>query len=339
MEPIGARIKIARKEVGLSQAEFGRRVGVTNAHISKIESGKDQPSESLLKVIAYEYGFALSWLKTGAVPKYSVKEATVKLIQNHADIDQKIDMKLNLAHLNECTKKYTELVAALSHSGAGIGVIPFMSDITAIAIVNHLQQYMFSSNLPDAKVRYETRYEVAFPDFPQYKATLESTMKNSMLLASDQKSAKNKKRPQSEDQGQLIIEENLPTHYFARLPLVGQVAAGLPNTAIEIPGEFITVPAELVSQADCFALKVKGESMINAGITPGDILIVHRQETAENGDIVVAMINHDEATVKRFFHETDHIRLQPENNAMEPVLATDVTIIGRVINVCKSAPQ
>lgn len=114
------------------------------------------------------------------------------------------------------------------------------------------------------------------------------------------------------------------------LPLVGQVAAGVPILAEENIEETITLPTEIVGDSASFLLSVHGESMIEAGINDGDYLVVKEQPTAVNGDIVVALID-DGATVKRFFRERDHIRLQPENSSMDPIITRDCTIVGKVV--------
>jgi repressor LexA len=113
------------------------------------------------------------------------------------------------------------------------------------------------------------------------------------------------------------------------LPIVGKVAAGLPITAAEnIEGEF-PVPAELARKHGTFMLRVSGDSMVDAAIIDGDLIVVSPQLDARNGEIVVAMLD-GEATVKRFYREAGRIRLQPENRTMEPIYAEDVTVIGRV---------
>ncbi len=112
------------------------------------------------------------------------------------------------------------------------------------------------------------------------------------------------------------------------VPLVGQVAAGSPILAAENIESTMSLPAELAGE-ETFILKVKGDSMIEAGILDGDYVVVRQQRSATNGDIVVAMIE-DEATVKRFFKETDRVRLQPENSSMEPIYARDVAVLGKV---------
>ena len=114
------------------------------------------------------------------------------------------------------------------------------------------------------------------------------------------------------------------------MPLVGKVTAGQPILAQQNIEDELVLPSGLVADEDTFALRVEGESMIEAGILNGDIVIVRKQESADNGEIVVAMID-DEATVKRIFYETDRVRLQPENSHMEPIYADEVDVLGRVI--------
>lgn len=117
------------------------------------------------------------------------------------------------------------------------------------------------------------------------------------------------------------------------VPLVGRVTAGQPILAVENIEETYPLPTELVGDEGVFMLAVRGDSMVNAGILDGDYVLVRDQDTARNGEIVVAMVGEDEATVKRFFREPDHIRLQPENDYMEPIRSREVAILGKVIGV------
>jgi repressor LexA len=120
------------------------------------------------------------------------------------------------------------------------------------------------------------------------------------------------------------------------LPLVGQVAAGSPVIAEENIEEYVPVPVIAGGEEGEFVLRVRGDSMKDAGILEGDYVIVRRQETATDGEIVVALVGEEpEATVKRFFREQDHVRLQPENTALKPILTKDVTVLGRVVGVCR----
>jgi repressor LexA len=119
------------------------------------------------------------------------------------------------------------------------------------------------------------------------------------------------------------------------LPLVGQVAAGEPIVAEENVEEYMQIPDVIGGEAGDYILKVRGESMIDAGILEGDFVVVRRADDAGNGEIVVAMIE-GEATVKRFFREKDHIRLQPENSEMEPIITREAEVCGIVVGVFRS---
>jgi repressor LexA len=119
------------------------------------------------------------------------------------------------------------------------------------------------------------------------------------------------------------------------LPLLGSVAAGQPILAEENIEEYVPVPDLAGGQDGEYVLRIRGESMKNAGILEGDLVVVRPQETAHQGDIVVALMG-EEATVKRFFREPDHIRLQPENDEMEPIRTKDVKVLGRVVGLLRS---
>ena len=119
------------------------------------------------------------------------------------------------------------------------------------------------------------------------------------------------------------------------LPLIGHVAAGSPILAEENIEEYVAVPQLAGGDDGEFILRVRGESMIDAGILPDDYVVVRPQDTASNGDIVVALVG-EEATVKRFFRESDHVRLQPENASMEPIRSREVRVLGRVVGLFRS---
>ena len=121
-------------------------------------------------------------------------------------------------------------------------------------------------------------------------------------------------------------------HEMINVPLVGTVAAGQPILAAENIESYFPIPSEYVPNADTFMLRVKGDSMVNAGIFNGDQIMVQQQSTASNGDIVVALID-EEATVKTFYKEEGHYRLQPENDTMKPIIVDEVTILGKVFGV------
>lgn len=120
-----------------------------------------------------------------------------------------------------------------------------------------------------------------------------------------------------------------------RVPLIGKVTAGDPITAIQNTEEYYPLPVSMIKNSEVYMLTIQGDSMIEAGIFDGDYVIVRKQSTANNGEIVVAMTDEDEATVKRFFKEKNHIRLQPENSTMEPIILDNATILGKVIGVIR----
>ena len=119
------------------------------------------------------------------------------------------------------------------------------------------------------------------------------------------------------------------------VPIVGHVTAGEPILAVENIEDSFPIPYDLVKADSVFMLRIKGESMIEAGILDGDLILVRQQNTANNGDIVVALME-DEATVKRFFKEKNSIRLQPENSSMAPIYSQNVSILGKVIGVFRT---
>ena len=128
-----------------------------------------------------------------------------------------------------------------------------------------------------------------------------------------------------------IIDDNfnLTRREVVNVPIVGRVAAGEPILAVENIENYFPIPAEFMPNQDTFMLRVKGESMINAGILDGDLIVVMNQDTARNGDMVVALVD-DSATVKTFYKEGDHIRLQPENDTMDPIIVPNCEILGKV---------
>lgn len=125
------------------------------------------------------------------------------------------------------------------------------------------------------------------------------------------------------------------TEKSASVPVVGRVAAGYPILAVEDVECYVPVPESLKRGRDLFALRIQGESMINAGILNDDIVIVNRTPVAENGEIVVALVG-EEATVKRFYKEDGHYRLQPENDDFEPIIVDEVILLGKVISLVRN---
>ncbi|MDD6844761.1 MAG: transcriptional repressor LexA [Clostridia bacterium] len=133
-----------------------------------------------------------------------------------------------------------------------------------------------------------------------------------------------------------IIDDNfnLTRREVVNVPLVGRVAAGEPILAVENVVSYFPIPAEYMPNEDVFMLTVKGESMINMGIYDGDNIIVSKCSSARNGEVVVALVD-DSATVKRFYKEDGHIRLQPENDYMDPIIVSDCEILGKVIGLVR----
>ncbi|MBD7964190.1 transcriptional repressor LexA [Fictibacillus norfolkensis] len=134
----------------------------------------------------------------------------------------------------------------------------------------------------------------------------------------------------------LGLDDNIPSVRSVSIPVIGKVTAGLPISAVENVEEYFPLPEHVVGDENVFMLSVVGDSMIEAGIFNKDLVVVKQQPTANNGDIIVAMTDEDEATVKRFFKERNHIRLQPENSSMEPIILQSCTILGKVIGVYRS---
>lgn len=134
-----------------------------------------------------------------------------------------------------------------------------------------------------------------------------------------------------------VVDEPPTGPRAAVVPLVGRVTAGQPILALQNIEDVFPVPAHLVPDGEAFALRVRGDSMVGAGILDGDYVIVRRQSVAENGDIVVALLD-DEATVKRFYRERDRIRLQPENPKHQPIYARHVRILGKVVALLRRLP-
>jgi repressor LexA len=134
---------------------------------------------------------------------------------------------------------------------------------------------------------------------------------------------------------ELLVERAKRAVRPAGMPLVGTVAAGAPVLAEENIEDYLQVPAVIGGETGDFVLRIKGDSMVDAGILESDYVVVRPTEAAEDGEIVVALLG-DEATVKRFYRERDHVRLQPENATMEPIRSDEVSIVGKVVGVFRS---
>ncbi len=147
------------------------------------------------------------------------------------------------------------------------------------------------------------------------------------------------KRPKAKNRYIEILENDFYSSdtdaEYNNIPVIGTVAAGLPILAVENIEGYFPVPMDYLSNETCFMLKIKGQSMINAGIYDNDMVLVRQQNTAENGDIIIALID-DSATCKRYFLEKDYVRLQPENEAFSPIYVKELTILGKVIGLFRS---
>lgn len=130
-------------------------------------------------------------------------------------------------------------------------------------------------------------------------------------------------------------EFNVQRRDITNIPIIGQVAAGSPILAVENITDYFALPSSFLPNGDYFVLKVNGDSMINVGIYDGDYLIVKKTSSARNGEIVVALVD-DSVTVKRFYKEADHIRLQPENDSLEPIIVKDCSIVGSVASLYRT---
>ena len=148
------------------------------------------------------------------------------------------------------------------------------------------------------------------------------------LTKLEQKGYSNENKPEVKEES-----KNLYTaKEMVEVPIVGKITAGAPILAVENISDTFPIPTDFVGNSECFMLTVSGESMIEAGILDGDYILVKKQNVARNGEIVVALIG-DEATVKTFYKESDHIRLQPENSTMDPIIVSNCEILGKVAGV------
>ena len=190
--------------------------------------------------------------------------------------------------------------------------------------LNFIKSYIVSHGYPPTVREIATSIGVSSPATVQ--AHLDSLANKGYI-----KKGSNKNRTI-----ELMVEnEYIPKNEdVVEVPLLGKITAGNPIEAIENPNEFFSLPAYLIPKdKEVFTLNVSGESMINAGILDDDIVIVERRNDCRNGDIIVAMTDENEVTLKRFFKEDGYIRLQPENDYMDPIILDNVTILGKAIGL------
>lgn len=191
-------------------------------------------------------------------------------------------------------------------------------------ILNYIKKYMAMHNYPPSIREICSAIGLSSP------ATVFTHLKN---LESNGiiKTSSNKSRAIELLVSNEYVERN---EDVIKVPLLGKITAGNPITAIEQPDEYFDIPAALIPKnGEVFTLHVSGESMINKGIFDNDYVIVKRQNDAKNGDIIVAMTDENEVTLKTFYKEKNHIRLQPENDSMEPLIFPNITILGKAIGL------
>ena len=191
-------------------------------------------------------------------------------------------------------------------------------------ILNYIKEYIVSHGFPPTVREIGKALGVSSP--ATIHAHLEN-LQNKGVIKKD--SSKNRAI-------ELLVDNEYAnaSEEVTKVPLLGKITAGNPIEAIEKPDEFFTLPSYLIpKQKEVFTLNVSGTSMINAGIFDGDIVKEEKQNTARNGEIVVAMTEENEVTLKTFYKEKDHIRLQPENDTMEPIILNNVIILGKAIGL------
>ena len=186
-------------------------------------------------------------------------------------------------------------------------------------VLNYVKSYIVSHGYPPTVREIGKALEISSP------ATIHAH------LANLEKKGFIKKENSKNRASELLDKKD---ELVAEVPLLCKITAGSPIEAIEMPDEFFALPSYLLPKGkEVFTLKVDGTSMINAGILDGDVVIVERQNTARNGEIVVAMTDENEVTLKTFYKEKGHFRLQPENDTMEPIILENVTILGKAIGL------
>lgn len=191
-------------------------------------------------------------------------------------------------------------------------------------IMNYIKKFIVDHGYPPTIREIGKALDLSSP------ATIHAHLKNL------EKKGLIKKDDQKNRSLELLVENEyaIKDEKIVEVPLLGKITAGSPIEAIERPDEYFSLPAYLIpKQKEVFTLKVSGESMVNAGIFDGDIVIVERSNTARNGEIVVAMTDENEVTLKTFYKENGHFRLQPENDYMEPFIFDNITILGKAIGL------
>lgn len=191
-------------------------------------------------------------------------------------------------------------------------------------VLNYIKEYMVSNGYPPTVREIGSALGVSSP------ATIHAHLENLELKGFIKKNDSKNRALELLVKNEFIkLDDSI-----AEVPLLGKVTAGSPIEAIENPDEYFSLPSYLIPKGkDVFTLHVNGDSMINAGIFDGDIVIVEKQPVAKNGDMVVAMTDDNEVTLKKFYKESNYFRLQPENDSLDPIILDKVTILGKAIGL------
>ncbi|MBR3210097.1 MAG: transcriptional repressor LexA [Bacilli bacterium] len=191
-------------------------------------------------------------------------------------------------------------------------------------VLNYVKSYIVSHGYPPTVREIGKALEISSP------ATIHAHLKNLANKGFIKKDGSKNRAIELLVKNEFAQTNDLVTE----VPLLGKITAGSPIEAIEMPDEFFALPSYLLPKGkEVFTLKVEGTSMINAGILDGDIVIVERRSNARNGEIVVAMTDENEVTLKTFYKEKNHFRLQPENDTMDPIILDNVIILGKAIGL------
>lgn len=335
LSTIGERIKEIRNDFSLKQTEFGKKIMVTHAHISHLEKGSVYPSDMLIKLIAIEFGVNEDWLRNGTGQKYThigkaldnMKSFPHTQAGNCPDTHTPNDSKL--------ASYYREIVAALRPGGASEGHIPFMRYPEVIRMLNYLQfSYLSAEELRDErqrekeKLKLELKFQMAFTDFEE----VIDELYNMHGSGADTPAGDNMASKYTANHNKHANIRETPEVYgsdsYVNIPTLGKVAAGIPISAVEDNSDLIPVPGSM--HVD-FALIVKGDSM-EPDFPDNSIVFVKKQETLENGEIGIIMIE-NEMTCKKFYKLDDHIELRSINKSYAPIIVEnkDIRILGKVV--------
>lgn len=322
MESIGGRIKEIRKELGLSQEKFGARVKVTKAHISKIELTEDKPSDMLIRLICMEFNINEEWLRTGKGNKRDLYQVTKKTVEQLEPSKLRGDITLNMQKEHFLATEYIKVVRALRPSGAGLSFIPFLEYPELIDMINYLQKSYLNAESLEDKIRIEVKFENAFHD---YKAVV--------------KEMKEKHMSENPDEFNHLDEPPIAAvkeEEIVYAPFVGKAAAGKPIEIMELHRGFVPI-SKRFERFNSFLVMADGDSMLDAGIGDGDLVVIKPQPEVENGEIALVNIG-GEVTIKYFYKKNNHYELRSANPKYDPMIYKQdakVSILGKVVDIIK----